>query len=284
MDNQNSTQIFQFKVLNVKLVSRKETSSNIYHDLMQSVFDNDIKINFKKHVGFINDFTAVSSPEGNYFYGRVTKAEIAGDNYELKKDNTLEVVEHEGQYYTNPVQAYFIFVPQAHRFAFLENEKIKIAWFKSFIVKSFQNVIGEDEKIDAIIKTTDTFVEDYLKTGDIRKIRIKLSYSNSDSFNNPAMKAMEENFKNTHLREVTLTGVSDKKGNIDLMNNEILNPLAGLAIDNGEISAWSQDNTSSQPTITTKDVQAVYDIKVTDKTWMFDIFNKMIDLFRPQSN
>ncbi|MCT4587305.1 MAG: DUF4747 family protein [Carboxylicivirga sp.] len=284
MDEQNYSPTYQFKVLNLKLVTVRPTSGEVYGDLIEKVFKKGSLVSMGKNVGFLNEFNIGKLTDGKYYYGMVTKAKKADPNYELNDDKELVPIEHEGQYFTDPHSAFFVFAPEAHRFAFIETEKVKMQWFKSFINKSFKKVLDEKEKIDLIIKTTDTFIEEYLKSGDIRKIKIKLSYSNADSFNNAAMKAMEKNWKETHLREVTLTGVSDKQGNIDLMNNDLLNPMAGLAINNGEISAWDEENTSSEPTYTTRTVNEVYDVQSSEKSWMLDIFKKLMNTFRPEND
>lgn len=278
------TEPFNFKVLNLKLIIKGETSTEKYSKLIEKWLNNSSKVKTGKDVfGKIKTFEKSIFESGLCYSGTIIRAKESEQTYEFDKDNNPIVVENNENHFTNPTTATFIFIPEAHRFALIENKGVNIEWFKSFIEKSFKPILEKDESIELSIKVGVDFIEEYIKNRPIRKIKIQMSYSNSDSFNSIAMKALEKNMRDTHTGKLIVTAESDKKGDIDVLENNILNPMAGLALDNGNIEVWDQENRTQKPSITTKSIPETYNIESTKYALVKDIYNKMINIFRSEN-
>ncbi|MBR8534441.1 DUF4747 family protein [Carboxylicivirga sediminis] len=273
-----------FKVLNIKLISVRETSAEVYSELIERMFAKGRMVNLGKYVGIMDSFAKREQVDDVFYFGNVVKAKKAEESYKKDEDDVLVPVVTEEQHYNDPQWAKFIFVPKAHRFAFIETEKVDINWFKKFVRKSFDGLLSDNEKIELSVKTSETFVTDFLQGQSLRKVKIRMSVSNSDSFNSPLMQAIEANMKATHTQQYDITAISDKKDSINLMENDILNPLAGIALDNGEISAWDQENHTPKPTVTTKESPQVYEIQTTNSNFIKDIYLKILSIFRPEES
>lgn len=279
------TKPFSFKILNLKLIIEGETTEAKYQELIERWLRNSQKIYTSKDIfGKIKSFEKLEFNEGVCYAGTIVKAKESDQTYEFDDENNPILIENNENHFTNPILGEFIFVPKAHRFAFIEGRRIDIKWFKAFVNNSIQPILVNDESIELSIKTSEEFIEDYIRNRPIRKIKIQMSYSNSDSFDEIAMAAMEQNMRDTHTRKLTVVAESDKNGDIDVIDNDILNPMAGIALDNGTISVWDRENRTSIPSITTKAVPESFSIESSEYAIKKDIFKKIIDIFRSPTN
>lgn len=275
-----------FYVINVKLRKHGKRTAGIedYRKLFLDVYKNKvhkpsspgkhcifkIMVGHKNYVsGLLVQFTYI---EGKKWLD-LNRLEEDGVEIDLPKD-----------IFPDPVETEYIFVPEAHRFAFRTTTNISMSpnSIMKFLELALNEVKDKNDIIQVNIEVTHESIERILKAYKVKKVSLKLNYSNFD-FGGDVENMLDEDMNNTSVEDLIMEVKSKKAEGLKLANSKIIRGFINLCKSNGEAEARIINEDGKKEIIKTTDHPEKIRVHSDASSLNERTYNAIINHWRPNA-
>lgn len=228
----------RYYTINIKLRSNKRSGRDAYVEIMEELHKRRIiKKTGGDHAMIFR--TMHRNYIGNDFMltGLLTRfVSVEGDDWVNIQNFEIEKPEIPKNYFPNPKEVMYYFVPSAHRFALKVDQSFSLNVVADFLKQALLEIIERDEQIEVIVEQTSDVFEKILNAKSVRKLTITISYTNAD-ITQGAEKWLDDLLTESQIGDLTLEVKSDQNDNILVNENVIIEGALALAQNNGTVVA-----------------------------------------------
>lgn len=280
---------YKYQVINIKLQSEKEgiERENAYYDLIKKMQSRKIHSSVAENMHMIiyNSYER-TLPEVSikYLYGNLGKGIyfedeiISSINIEESKDEYLETNRNQ---ILEPKNAEYIFVPQIHKFIFINNEGVTINNVYKFLKESLPKVTDKEDIVQVEIIKDPKITEDILKAFKIHSLDYTISYTNDDPTKS-VEKLLDKRLKKIYAGKLSVQIEADNKGQFNMDEpDELLEGGIKLAEQNGQINkaVITQTEGENKITLSNKETPRFFEVEASDDNYKESIVKKVIKVF-----
>lgn len=236
----------RYHLINIKLLSNKREGRDAYVELFEELYRKKIiKKSEGDHAMIIR--TMHRHAVGNDFMltGLITRfTSVDGDDWVNIQNFEIEQPGIPKNYFPNPKETMYYFVPSAHRFALKIDQAISLNTVAEFLKKALSEIIEQGEQIEVIVEQASDVFEKILNATSVKRLIITITYTNAD-IEEGATEWLDDQLKDSQVGRAKLEFTSDQNENIIIENNKIIEGALGLAQNNGTVEARiidSEDN------------------------------------------
>jgi len=242
------TKAYKYNVLNIKLVSRKQVTQEVYRNLFEQAFSN-------KKIGLIRGETygiirQLFGKEEPFLYGLLCSFLKTG-NQAMNIDN-LEIVDFEipKNLFLNPHEAEFVFYPELHRIA-ISHSKITLNSIKKMLEGIFSETIEDDESVEVTIEQSSDAFAKILNAKQIARVHIEISPSNGD-INKDATEFIDNDLKTMGAAKFISDIRPNAMGKLNVTESTLLAGMFGVAQSNGTVVATIVNDLDKKEVVNTE--------------------------------
>lgn len=270
---------YHVQIVNIKLLSNNRHGDNAYREIITEIYKNKIRIPVRGGKSAILRTLFTDTYEGtDVIYGKFSKfTVIDGDDWLNLENMEVENVEIPANKFPNLVESDYIFIPKAHRFAVILATGININAVAQFFQKSIPQILGQNEDFEVIIEQSEDVFEQIFNAEIVRKLFIRITYSNADT-GNSAYKFMDNELKESNIGKLDISAIPDHNKNIHT-NTTLISGALEVAKSNGYATATIIEN-GRRVDIDTQAHPKTLKIKSEIAMVKKKIFDKIIELYR----
>ena len=237
-NRQISERNYSLYLLNIKL--RPSADEGRYSDLFQHAFNMRLPIcvrgeecmvlkSLTNLVCQLSSGRSVSVLTGKIV--RYTRIDNGRDWFDLNTMDKAEEVDLPSNVFPNLKETDYIFIPEAHRLAFVKGSGFSANTVQKFLSSLLFQAKEEGDELEVDVITDVVQVEQILNASEIKRLFVNLSYSNADE-NEGAAEVLDELMRGSKAS----TFRNEMTGQID-PNSELVKAFLDLASNNGYAEA-----------------------------------------------
>ncbi|UBD73565.1 DUF4747 family protein [Parabacteroides goldsteinii] len=271
------------KIFNIKLISKERKGTEAYIQLIERVFKNWPRIDVGSHRA-IEFMRTIKDKDILLYYGQIIKYTILDDeNWYNRKTNQLQSYEIDDDMYPNSVECKFFFLPEIHRFCYIDKNEFSDKQMEHFLRSSFQTAINESEELKIDIEVSLDAINEILSADIVSRLEIDVSYTNNDLTEDYEM-FVDDDLKDTGVSSLHLVANSRKKSTLDLLKSKLLKGYLMLSRKNGSATATIKNGKKPRKKIITKDHPNRLSLQVDKEFMEHDVYTQMIQRYKSKKN
>jgi len=268
VNSKEDVNIAEYITLFTKLYERKihKQSSANKHCIIKFLnqeFDDNGKVQFL--TGILVQFTFI---EGKSWINL----------QDLDADTMFKIPEN---IFPDPVQTEFVFVPQAHRFSFriTTAANLRPSPIAKFLEAALNEVATKNQVVQVDIETDKATLSKIENAKSIKKLKIKINYSNFD-IGADFKQFVDDQNRKSNLKELEITATPKKGTSIDLTDAIILKGALDNTVSNGVAEATIINDDNKREKINTLDYPILMRVTGTLTRFPHLVYNKIMQHFR----
>lgn len=271
------------KVFNIKLISEKRKGTEAYVQLIEQVFQNCPLVDVGRDRAM--EFMRTSKEKDILLYfGQIIKYTILDkNNWYNRRTNQLQAYEIDNDMFPNSVECKFFFLPEIHRFCYIDKNQFSDLQMEHFLYSSFQPVINETEELKIDIEVSQDVINEILSAEIVSRLEINVSYTNNDLTEDYEM-FVDEDLKETKVCSLHLVADSQKKSTLDLLKSKLLKGYLMLSRKNGSAVATIKNGKQPRKKIITKDHPNRLSLEVNKEFMERDVYTQMIERYKSKND
>ena len=272
---------YRLMFLNIKL--RPSAGEERYSNLFRQAFELKQPVRVRGEeclvIKNLNEVDCVISSERHTtaLVGKFVKyTAIDGQNwFDLNTMEKAEDVAIPSNVFPNLKESDYFFFPEAHRLAFVSKTGFSANTVVTFLEHLLSQVKEGDEELEVTIITDTAQIEQILQANEIRKLFVKLSYSNADE-HEAASQVLDELMRESNAS----TFKNEMSGPIN-PESELVKAMLELASNNGYAEASVKGEGDMRfKKVKTTDYPKVIDIESEDSTLLEKVASFVINFWR----
>ena len=245
---------FTYLILNIKLISNRRKGENAYREIFRDLYENKITQDVGRgKKAFLRTMFPAQVGKESYYYGKITRfTHLENDNWVniiTREETTFPL---EDGLFPNRQETEYVFIPQKHRFALKLSSEFSINNARDFFVKALKLVVDPDEDYNVVIQQSKDIFSAIYNADKVEKLTISVSYTNSDNIEDSYGEWLDDQLRESNIKETTTTYEAAKGETINIETPLIKGGLE-LAVENGEVEASIRDQMGRHKKIVTKD-------------------------------
>ncbi|GAT62786.1 DUF4747 family protein [Paludibacter jiangxiensis] len=273
---------FNISMFNIKISPRTndENFTQRYVDLIKKLHSENIAIKTRGEK-YMELRTLNSYDNDKVLFGKLTYYTILdGNDWYNKRSKTIENVEIEDDLYPNAKEIEYYFIPEAHRFCFINKTNgIAMSQIEVFLSKALPMLVSEDKTVIVTQELTEDIIDRIISAAKIFRLEIDLSYSNND-LSDDFEELLDNDLRDGHVRNINLSAKSFKSQTIDLENSKFLSAALKLSQSNGYAEATIENTDGKNENVATIEYPRKELIHSTEGNEHIDVLTKILRLFR----
>lgn len=271
-----------FSMFNIK-ISPKTNNENFtqqYANLIKTLHSDNIAINTRGEK-YMELRTLTSYNNDKVLYGKLTYYTILnGKDWYNKKSKTIENVEIENDLYPNAKEIEYYFIPEVHRFCFLNKTNgIAMSQIEIFLSKALPMIIDDGKTVVVTPELTEDIIDRIISAPQIFRLEIGLSYSNND-LSEDFEELLDDDLRDGQVKDLTLMAKSFKSETINLNKSKFLTAALRLSKSNGYAEATIQNEEGKNENVATIEYPRKEILFTTEGNEHLDIFTKILNIFK----
>ena len=269
-------------MFNIKISPRtsEENFTQLYVDLIRKLHSDNIAINTRGEK-YMELRTLSSYDNDKVLYGKLTFYTILnGNDWYNKRSKTIENVELENDLYPNAKEIEYFFIPEAHRFCFINKSNgIAMSQIEIFLSKALPLIVDQDKTVIVTKELTEDVIDRIISASKLFKLQIDLSYSNND-LSEDFEELLDNDLRDGQVKNLNLLAKSFKSETIDLENSKLLSAALKLSQSNGYAEAYIENNEGKNETVATNEYPRKELVFSTEGNEHIDVLSRVLRLFR----
>ena len=279
-----------FYVINIKLrnkTNKEDASPEAYANLFNRMYVRKIHEESSSGKHCIIKTLFAEKEEKKLLYYSGTLAQFTYITNEKWLDiNSLDLDEEfkvrEGLF-PDAVFTDYIFIPEAHRFAFRTAGNISISPVpvKQFLERALEEASKKDEYIQVDVESDRASLDDIMSAMEIKKLTIDINYSNFDNTSD-YQKFVEDQIRESNTSRLKIEATQKPDVSIDINKSVMLKGAIESSLSNGQTIARIINKNGQAETIKTVNYPLKDAVFSTMITFHQELYNKLMNLFRPK--
>jgi hypothetical protein len=273
---------FNFSMFNIKISPRtsEENFTQLYVDLIRKLHSENIAINTRGEK-YMELRTLSSYDNDKVIYGKLTFYTILnGNDWYNKRSKTIENVELENDLYPNAKEIEYYFIPEAHRFCFINKTNgIAMSQIEIFLSKALPLIVDQDKTVIVTKELTEDVIDRIISASKLFKLQIELSYSNND-LSEDFEELLDNDLREGQVKNLNLLARSFKSETIDLEKSKFLNAALRLSQSNGFAEATIENADGKNENVATIEYPRKELLHSTEGNEHIDVLTRVLRLFR----
>ena len=273
----------KLKVFNVKLISKTRLGTDAYVELIEGLIKECPRVDVGSHRAI--EFMRIGKDSDlNLYTGELIKYTILDEeNWYNRKTNELQSYEIKDDIFPNSVKCNFFFVPEAHRFFYIDKSEFSDRQIDPFLHFSFYMVIIKSEELKIDIEVSHNVISEIINADIVSRLEINVSYTNND-LSEDYEEFVDKDLKDTGVNNINLVANSNKKSTLDLLKSKILKGYLLLSQKNGSAKATIKNEGKPRKKIITKDHPNRLSLNVRNEFIERDVYNEVMRIYRSSNN
>lgn len=272
---------YRLMFLNIKL--RPSANEERYSNLFRHAFElkQPVRVRGDERLVIKNlnvvDCAITSERHTVALVGKFVKyTSIDGKNwFDLNTMEKAEDVSIPSNVFPNLKESDYFFFPEAHRLAFVGKTGFSVNTVVTFLEHLLTQVKEDEEELEVTVITDTAQIEQILHANEIRKLFVKLSYSNADE-HDAASQVLDELMRGSNAS----TFKNEMSGSIN-PESKLVKAMLELASNNGYAEATVKGEGDIRfKKVKTTDYPKVIDIESEDSTLLEKVASFVINLWR----
>jgi len=273
---------FNFSMFNIKISPKtsEENFTQLYVDLIRKLHSDNIAINTRGEK-YMELRTLSSYDNDKVLYGKLTFYTILkGNDWYNKRSRTIENVELENDLYPNAKEIEYYFIPEAHRFCFINKTNgIAMSQIEIFLSKALPLIVDQDKTVIVTKELTEDVIDRIISASKLFKLQIELSYSNND-LSEDFEELLDNDLRDGQVKNLNLLARSFKSETIDLERSKFLNAALRLSQSNGYAEATIENADGKNENVATIEYPRKELLHSTEGNEHIDVLTRVLRLFR----
>jgi len=269
-------------MFNIKISPRtsEENFTQLYVDLIRKLHSENIAINTRGEK-YMELRTLSSYDNDKVIYGKLTFYTILnGNDWYNKRSKTIENVELENDLYPNAKEIEYYFIPEAHRFCFINKTNgIAMSQIEIFLSKALPLIVDQDKTVIVTKELTEDVIDRIISASKLFKLQIELSYSNND-LSEDFEELLDNDLREGQVKNLNLLARSFKSETIDLEKSKFLNAALRLSQSNGFAEATIENADGKNENVATIEYPRKELLHSTEGNEHIDVLTRVLRLFR----
>lgn len=251
-----------YVILNFVITPSEKQNTRRYIELIDKIHKQKIEINTHS-----DKFTAL-----RLFFPNYRKNVLSGTLVNFTKlnpklpgfnrnTNEIEHISYDQNIGPNAKEEKFFFVPIYHRLFIRRNSKFSYSQVIKFFQEAFTQVINDDESININTETSKEGIEKII-SANIKSLKINLSYSNNDNYEDWD-EIIDNELKDNNISNASYNYHPENGKNITIPEKSLIRSQLNLSRHNGYAEAKTREN-GKLITIKTTDHPLVIPIELNE--------------------
>lgn len=273
---------FNISMFNIK-ISPKETNEDftiLYIDLIKRIHSENIAINTRGEK-WMELRTQFSVENDKVLYGKLTYyTMLDGTDWYNKRTKMIQTVELDEDLYPNAKEVEYYFIPEAHRFCFVNKQNgIAISQVEIFLKEALPKLLGDNKVALITQELTSDGIERIIKAPKLFRLEVGITYSNND-LSEDFEELFDNDLRDGQIQDLNLIAKSFKLETIDIEKSKVLKAALKLSQSNGYAEATIQNEEGKNENVATVDYPRKELIFSNEGNEHWDVFSKVMKLFR----
>lgn len=278
---------YNVQIVNIKLLSNSRQGDVAYSDIFSKIHHEKISVSVRGDTHMIlrtqfNDVVRVADRDYDVIYGKISKYTVIDGNDWLNL-NSMEIqsIELPANTFPNLKETEYIFIPNAHRLAFVTTQAINVNTVAKFLNSAVKEVIYNDEDYEICIEQSEDVFDRIINAEAVKKLIIDISYSNADT-GAEAFAFMDSQLRESEIKRLKMDATPNQTGNINTDSKLVCGALK-VAQSNGSVQATIVENGRRQK-IDTEQHPRIVHIRSEETSLRARIVSSVVNLFRNPNN
>lgn len=277
---------FNISIFNIK-ISPKETTENftdLYRDLFKKLHIDNIAVNTRGEK-WMEMRTQNSFNNGKVLFGKLTYyTMLDGTDWYNRRSKKIETIELDEDLYPNAKEIEYYFIPEAHRFCFINKSNgIALSQVEIFLKEALPGLVDSSKSVIVTRELTSDVVDRILNATKLFRLEIGISYSNND-LTEDFEELFDNDLRDSQIQNLKMTAKSFKSDSIDIENSTVLKGALNLSQSNGYAEATIQNIEGKNEIVATIDYPRKEVVHSTIGNEHKDVFSLIKRMFRNGKN
>lgn len=277
---------YKIQVANIKLRSNRRRGNSAYADIIKEISAHKISIPVKGDIHMMlrtqfADVVRIGDRNIDILYGKILKHTVLDGNDWFNKDSMeIESIDLPSNLFPNSKETDYIFIPEAHRFAIVNDRYININTVQKFLLGAIDSAISHDEQFEVFVEQDEDVFERIINAEAVTKLLVDISYSNADT-GDEAYELIDTLLRESDSGRVKMEATPNQNGHINT-DSRLITGVLRVAQSNGYASATIREN-GRKYKIETKEHPLVMPIVCEETDVKSNIVMRIINRFRPNN-
>ena len=273
---------FNISIFNIK-ISPKETDEDfteLYADLIRKLHSDNLAINTRGEK-WMEMRTQFSYENDKVLYGKLTYyTMLDGKDWYNRRLKTIQAVELDEDLYPNAKEIEYYFIPEAHRFCFINKTNgIAMSQIEFFLQEALPKIVPDGKTVFVTQELTSDIIERIITAPKLFRLEIGLTYSNND-LSEEFEELLDNDLRDSQVQNLNLKATSFKSETIQIENSKVLKAALKLSQSNGYAEATIQNENGKNENVATIDYPRKELVHSSEGNEHKDVFEKIKRLFR----